>query len=300
MNELGAVILHYRHWPGVRDTIDALLDQGIDPRNVCIVDNASSDGSVQQIRSAYPQCPGIVELPENLGYATGMNAGIRSLRERDILLLTHETVLGAGSLGVLRDHLSTHPETGVVGPLLAFRDNTAIVFSEGGRFNSRMAISHRSAGEALVDHEHDEPREVDWLDGSCLLIRHEVVDTVGFLDERYFLYYEETDYQVRVRKHGWRIECVPAARAMQQPGRRPTALWVRNRLRFLRRNAPLPVFFRQALVDLQTVVRGPERRLTAYGLCGYFLRVDPRSLHHVSQGAIAVGQPPRTARPADS
>jgi GT2 family glycosyltransferase len=298
MRDLGAVVLHWRFWPRVQPTIDALLGEGIDPRNVRIVDNASGDGSIDQIRSAYHRCDGILELPTNRGYAAGMNAGIRSLDAKDVLLLTHETVLRSGSLDLLRDRLAAHSETGIVGPLLTFRDDPATVFSEGGRFNRRMAISHVSAGEPVADHEHDGPRPVDWLDGSCLLIRREVFDTVGLFDERYFLYYEETDFMARTSRRGWRIEVVPSARAMQQPGSKSTALWVRNRLRFLRRNASTRLFLRQAIVDVCTSLQGPERRLTARGLFGYVLGADPRDLYGPSSGVTGAAIPPPSARPA--
>jgi GT2 family glycosyltransferase len=284
MGELGAVILHYRHWPDVSATIDAVLAEGVEPAELRIVDNASGDGSVEAMRARYPAlADSIVSLPSNDGYASGMNAGIRSLAPRDVLLLTHETVLAPGSVGALRERLAERPDVGMVGPLLTFRSRPDTVYAAGGVFNRRMGIGHLHQGDALEQHIADPPLEVRWLDGACLLVRRAAFDDVGLFDEGYFLYYEETDFAARMYRRGWRIECVPAAHASQQPGQLPTALWVRNRLRFLRRNAPAQWFVRQALVDAFTAVRGPERALTAYGLAGYVARADPKRLHHASR-----------------
>jgi GT2 family glycosyltransferase len=287
MSDVGAVILHWRHWPEVRHAIDALLAEGVDPVNVRIVDNASGDGSVEQIRHAYPQGPEVLARPSNGGYAAGMNAGIRALGDRDVLLLTHETILLPGCIAALQARLEAEPGLGVVGPMLALKDDPQTVFSEGGRFNRRMAISHRSDGEPVADHRDDGPQPADWVDGSCLLIRREVFDTVGYFDEGYFLYYEETDFMARAGRLGWTIECVPSARALQQPGPRPIALWTRNRLRFLRRNASFGTFMRQALVDLRAVAMGPDRGLTALGLGGFLVHADPAALHRRSNRGTA-------------
>src|SRR5438552_12985576 len=99
-----------------------------------------------------------------------------------------------------------------------------------------MGIGHLHDGDATALHVDDEPLEVQWLDGACLLVRRTVFDGVGLFDDGFFLYYEETDFAARASRAGWRIECVPRAVVSQRPGRLPRALWVRNRLRFLWRN----------------------------------------------------------------
>src|SRR5438045_1858123 len=107
MSGFGVVILHYRHWPGVSATIEAVLAEGVQPEHIRIIDNASRDGSVESLRDAFPHlAPSIIELAYNNGYAAGMNAGIRALGDRDVLLLTHETVVGRGTIATLRRRLT--------------------------------------------------------------------------------------------------------------------------------------------------------------------------------------------------
>jgi GT2 family glycosyltransferase len=287
MSDLGAVILHYRHWPDVAVTIEAAIAQGLEPSMLRIVDNASGDGSLEAIREHFPRLvDSIVALPDNGGYGAGMNAGIRSLPECDVLLLTHETVLSPDSLDALRARLRDDPTIGMVGPLLTYRDAPATIYAEGGLFNRRMGIGHIHDGEPLDAHRNDEPRDVGWLDGACLLIRGAALRDVGPFDEDYFLYYEETDFAARMALRRWRIECAPTARASQQPGTLPRALWVRNRLRFLRRNASTRWFLRQLVVDARTCITGPDRAMTARGIVGFLVGTDPRVLHaHSSRPA---------------
>lgn len=289
MSELGAVILHYRHWPGIVSTIEATLAEGVAPAMLRIVDNASCDGSFDAVRAHFPhlaEC--FVALPDNDGYAAGMNAGIVALPECDVLLLTHETVLQPGSLQALRTRLDADPTIGMVGPLLTYRDAPDTVYAEGGTFNRRMGIGHLHDGDAITEHLDDEPVTVDWIDGACMLIRAAARQDVGLLDEGYFLYYEETDYAARLRRRRWRIECVPSARASQQPGVLPRALWVRNRLRFLRRNADLRWFLRQVTVDVRSCILGPDRALSARGLAGYALGWSPKRLYAMSTPSVDV------------
>jgi GT2 family glycosyltransferase len=77
------------------------------------------------------------------------------------------------------------------------------------------------------------------------LLRRAALDATGPISEDYFLYYEETDYFVRMRRRGWAVACVPAALGSQEPGRHPQALWVRNSLKFLADNAPRSVLARE-------------------------------------------------------
>jgi GT2 family glycosyltransferase len=277
MPDLAVVILHHRNWPDVRATVDAVLAEGVPHGDVLIVDNASFDGSVSRIRDAYPDIR-VQELLSNAGYAGGMNAGLRTVPDRDVLLLTHETILSSGSLVALTSELERNPRAGIVGPLLAYRDDPHRVFSAGGEFDRHMTTNHRRAGSEVERCRTEPTVAVEWLDGACLLVRRECRADVGELDEGYFLYFEETDYCCRARALGWTLSCVPAAVALQQPGGAPRALWVRNRLRFLRRHAGSKQFARRIAIDGVELVTGPLRAATARGLLGYAFSVDPREL----------------------
>jgi GT2 family glycosyltransferase len=245
-----AVVLHFRHWPLTARTIDALLAQSYPLAGVVVVDNDSGPEFVKTLRQELTPAVQLISLPTNAGYAAGMNAGLRHVAERcdAVLLLTHECVLAPDALAHLADRMTTSPRLGADGPLLGFLDQPDRVFSGGGLCDSRTwDLSHRTVPAAMDEWVDREPLVSDWLDGACVLLRTAAWRRVGPLREHYFLYFEEAEYMHRLRRAGWDIECVPSARAWQQPGGMALDVFVRNRLRFVRDTAPLWIQGREIL-----------------------------------------------------
>ncbi len=274
-----AVVLHYRSWPSVRETLDALLEQ-VPAEAVVIVDNASNDGSTAHIRNAYPDCR-LVEASDNLGYGAGMNLGVRHTTG-DVLLLTQDCVLSPGAIERLELRLTQYPELGVVGPLLADARSPDVIFSAGGVLEAGARQLHRRPPN-LRSADLDRPWiDTAWLDGACLLVRRAVLDRRRF-DEGYFLYFEDVEFCVRVGRDGWRIGCVPGALASQTPGVSfaAPALWTRNRLRFVWRNARL--HFASELIsttcDSGRSIRSKSGRLRLRGISALVTREDPVRLY---------------------
>ncbi len=247
--KIGAIVLHYRFWPEVRSTLDALLAQTRPPDRLVVVDNQSSDGSVPRLREAFPEID-VVEAQGNLGYGAGMNLGMKQLLDCGmdaILLLTHECRLAPDALEALVGRLEEQPTVAAVGPLLAYRSEPSVVFSAGGEIDRTMwRPRHFHIPRLVAGWVGSPPRDAEWLDGAAVLLRSDAVRGAGMLDEDYFLYFEETEYLLKLRRLGWSVECVPAALAWQEPGTRPTYLWIRNRLRFLARTAPKRHVLREA------------------------------------------------------
>lgn len=266
MERTGVVVLHFRHWPEVAATLDALLAQDPPPDRVVLVDNDSPPASVDAIRDRYPDVE-VVEAGGNLGYAGGMNIGLRRLLDDvdAVLLLTHEVVLAPGALDALVDRLDLATDVAAVGPVVATHEEPDRVFSAGGWIQERTwdTRHHRDPIE-LDAWEGQPPRRAEWLDGCCWLVRTSVLRQVGLLDEGFFLYFEELDLQRRVVEAGWVLECVPAAVAHQSSGGKPGYLWTRNRLRVLARHAP-----RRALArDLARVTYRAGRQAVGRGRSG--------------------------------
>jgi GT2 family glycosyltransferase len=231
---VGAVVLHYRLWPQVRSTLQGLLSQTRPPDDLIVVDNRSADGSLRELRAAFPRIE-VVETDDNVGYAGGMNVGTRMLMRRGVeavLLLTHECRLAPNALEEMVDRLEREPGLGAVGPLLGYRSRPEMVFSAGGIIDRRWRPKLVREPALMTTWAAAAPHAAEWLHGSCLLLRASAMRQAGEMDERYFLYFEETEYLLTLGRLGWRVECVPAALAWQEPGTQPTYLWVRNRLRF--------------------------------------------------------------------
>jgi GT2 family glycosyltransferase len=260
---IGAVVLQYRFWPHTKATIDALLTQELPPDHVVVVDNASGDGSVEEIRRSLPLVE-VVEADDNRGYGAGMNLGLERLEAAGadaVLLLTQECLLAPGALGALSQRLSDDPSLGAVGPLLAYRSRPDTLQSAGGLIDRRTWHAHRVRLPArLADWVGRDPHRVDWLNGAAMLLRTEAVRAAGPIDDQYFLYFEEVDYCQRLRNAGWLLECVPAALAWQEPGHKGTYLSVRNSLRFVARTGPRRLVVREAVRQVVFLARAARRQ----------------------------------------
>jgi GT2 family glycosyltransferase len=282
----------------VSSAVESLLSQTAPADHVIVVDNGSRDGSVVEIRRSFPDVE-VFETRVNLGYGGGMNAGIARLLGRGvdaILLLTHECRLDRDALRTLAERLEEEADVGAVGPLLGFIGEPGRVFSAGGRIERQTwRPRHQNKPTRVAAWVGRPPHSVEWLDGAAILLRSTAVREAGAIDEEYFLYFEEAEYLLRLQALGWRVECVPAAMAWQQPGTKPTYLWVRNRLRFLARTAPkrhvvretgrlAASVFRNGFVPNKKLSR-TERRDRKRALRDFLLRrwgADPESLNDVA------------------
>jgi len=182
----------------------------------CVVDNASSDGTLEAIRQRFPWVR-VVSLPRNLGFAAGSNAGLRALRGRHALLLNSDAQLVRGVLQRCISFLDAHPDVGVVGPQLLNPDgskqnsihNFPMLMTEllpKGVFQfffRRRFPSRRWTGDAPID--------VEAVVGAALFLRASLLREVGPLPEDYFFFLEETDWCLRVRAAGWRVVHLPPA-----------------------------------------------------------------------------------------
>jgi len=215
-----------------------------------VLDNASTDGSVDAIRTAFPQVE-VVQLTANLGYAGNNNVGIRqAMKEHPewILLLNEDTVLAPECLERMVEAGAADPRIGIIGPLVYHFDSPDVIQSAGGKLDRYWQASH--IGQNQRDYgQFIQPRDVDWISGCCIVIRRQVMEQVGVLDERYFYYWEETELCIRARKHRWRIVHVPQAKLWHKgvqvdykPGPCVTYYATRNRLLTLtKHHAPLLV-----------------------------------------------------------
>jgi GT2 family glycosyltransferase len=247
---IGATVLTYRFWPEVRPVLDALLAQSRAPDELVLVDNGSGDGSVDEMRRAYPQFD-LVEIPENRGPIAGMNVALTTCLAREVdavLILTHDCKLAPTALERLCARLEDDGRIGVAGPLFGWRSRPDTVWSAGGHIHPRnWDVGHAVDPPQLSAWVGRLPRQVDWVEGAGLLIRATAARATGLLHEGFFYYLDEADYQLRMRALGWRVDCVPSAVAWQEPGNPSSYIQVRNRLGFLARHAPTRFLARELL-----------------------------------------------------
>lgn len=165
-----------------------------------VVDNASQDTSTSLVRSAYPDVQ-VVENPENLGFATACNRGGKPHPSRYVLLLNNDVTLLPGSLQALVAFADAHPRAGALSPLMCWPD--------GRPQGPKLGLQGLWSREAV---------RMGWLPGTCLLLRREALDQVGWLDEDFFFYNEDLDLSWRLRKGGWDLYCLPSVRVRHIEG----------------------------------------------------------------------------------
>jgi GT2 family glycosyltransferase len=187
------------------------------PTELIVIDNASTDGSAEMVRAAFPAARLTVNR-ENNGFAAATNQGLAQSRGRYVLLLNPDTVGSPGYLEALISFLEQHPTAGAAGPRLVGRSGEDQVscfplptLSKELWRLFHLDRLHPFAAYPVADWGYEAPRQVESVQGACLLLRREALAEIGPLDERFFVYTEEIDLCRRLVNRGWRIFWVPRA-----------------------------------------------------------------------------------------
>lgn len=240
---------------------------------VIVVDNGSTDGTVEMLQRDYPGVR-LIENRENVGFARANNQGLAASRGRYLLLLNTDAFLRGPALARLVRFMDEHPDAGIVGPRLYFGDGTlqpscyafptlATEFY-GAIGLDRLFPRSRLFGRYRLGYwDMRDVREVDVVMGACLLARREVFEQIGGLDERFFMYSEEVDWCYRARQAGWRIYYVPQAEVTHLWGGTSRVLPVQtvvqlyhSRLLFFRKHyGPVTTAAYKAVLALACLVR---------------------------------------------
>lgn len=181
---------------------------------IVVVDNASLDDVVGLVQERYPSVT-LVKNNENLGYAGGNNVGIRHALDNDVewvCILNNDVTVASDFLEILLATAQAHPNVGVVTPLVAEMADRGRVWALGSAVNNATgAVTRLHAREPVARWLDQPPFEVDIASGAAMLVKREVLERVGLMDEDFFLYYEETDWCMRIRQAGYRILAVPTS-----------------------------------------------------------------------------------------
>jgi N-acetylglucosaminyl-diphospho-decaprenol L-rhamnosyltransferase len=238
---------------------------------VVVVDNASGDGSVERLR-ALPDPPRVLGMSENRGFAAGVNAGIEHTSAEFVIVLNPDTEVRPGALPALVAHLRAHPRTGVVAPLL---EGAGGQLAPNGyrRFPGLLTLAFDLCiplSYVLVYAPGLHPyamspaallagRPPAWVSGAAMGIRRAAYAQAGPLDEDFFLYFEETEWQQRVVSNGWAIELAPGARVCHlvrgggEDALAHSPYFVSSALRYLRMRG-VPVALSRAMLSISLLL----------------------------------------------
>ncbi|HEY6872638.1 MAG TPA: glycosyltransferase family 2 protein [Geobacteraceae bacterium] len=190
---------------------------------IWVVDNASSDGSVEAVRHAFPavRC---IENDRNLGFARANNLAIRQAHGRYVVLLNTDTVLTVSALATIFGFMERNRDVAICGGQLLNGDGSlqnsiasvpTLATEILNKSLLRLMFPERYPGK---ESRFDQPVEVESIIGACMVVAKEAIDGVGPLDESYFFFFEETDWCLSMKREGWRVFFHPQARIYHLQG----------------------------------------------------------------------------------
>ncbi len=249
---VAAVVLS---WNRREDTLACLRSlAAADPApHVIVVDNASSDGTAEAVRSEFPELR-LIENPSNLGFAEGNDVGIRHALAHGadhVLVLNNDTEVDPGFLTPLLEEAARREDAGALSPKILFAEPGDLIWFAGAEYEPRSGYNGRHRGyRERDDGRFDAVSETGRVCGAAMLVPREVLEKVGVFDPELFAYSEDTDWSLRAREAGYRHYVVPASKVWHKVSAAsggessPTALYydVRNALVVAERHAPLGTF----------------------------------------------------------
>jgi hypothetical protein len=242
------VILNWNGWKDTLACVESCRKLAYDNFHIVIIDNGSVDGSEHILRNALPNIE-LIQSGSNLGFAGGNNIGIHVALKHTaqyIWLLNNDTTVEIAALKALVEAAEKYPGAGIIGSkIFTYSDSNRLWFAGGFWRVAKLLLKIRGEGEEDRG-QYDQLREVDFITGCSLLIRASAVLDIGLLDERYFLYWEDTDWNARAAKHNWQILYAPGSivrHKVSSSFKRKTYeqayYYLRNKLLFFERHAPL-------------------------------------------------------------
>jgi GT2 family glycosyltransferase len=213
--KIGVVTVTYNSAQVIEGFLSCLLKQTFTEFILYVVDNSSSDDTL--VRLSQHADPKIVLIPndENIGIARGNNLGIRAALEagcESVLLINNDTEFGPDLLLDLRNGLRDH-RCDMIVPKIMYFDDSAKIWCAGGFFNRLKGYLGTHYGQDEIDQgQFDDLRQIEYAPTCCMLIRKEVFEQIGLMDERYFVYADDADFCLRAKRVGVVLVYLPTAK----------------------------------------------------------------------------------------
>ncbi len=226
MSSIAVIIVNHNTREHLRACLASVQQEALG--EVIVIDNASSDGSVEMVQAYYPQVV-LHASKENIGYGAAANLAVAFSTAKYVLLLNSDTLLQTGVLQALSIYLDRNPQAAVVGPRLVNPDGTLQASCHQTPGTLKWLFDNCTLSRliryipvlrnySLLTWSHNQARIVPWVLGAALAIRREAFEAVGGFDETFFMYFEETDICYRLNIEGWEVHFAPVATIMHVGG----------------------------------------------------------------------------------
>jgi GT2 family glycosyltransferase len=212
-HKVGVLLLNWNGGEFTIPCIHSLLAMSYPPWRILVWDNGSTDGSPDRIAQMFPQAC-VLQSPTNIGCSAGNNAGIRRLLEEGaeyVWVLNNDTVVDRECLSALLHEMQTDPGVAVATGKILYSTPPHLIWYAGADWKPwLLTVRHR--GQLNPDRgRYDQPADVEFVSGCCMLIRRSAFEAVGLFDERFFFYHEDVDWCLRASQAGLRLRYVPQA-----------------------------------------------------------------------------------------
>ena len=222
--KIAIIVLNFN---GLQDTLDCLdsirrLEKGKNTVEIIVVDNASTDGSVEAISKL--KDIDLITNEKNTGYSGGNNIGIKRALERQsdwILIINNDTIVDAG---LIKSLITATKQADIIYPKIYFApgfefhksrykksEQGRVIWYAGGRIDWQNVIGTHMGVDEVDAGQFSKRQDLDLATGACMFVNRKVFDTIGFFDEKYFLYLEDMDFSVRAKQVGFKIIFEPKA-----------------------------------------------------------------------------------------
>lgn len=276
--ELSVITVNYNGRKDTERLIESLRNHLSIPYELIVVDNGSMQNEAVALQEKYLFLK-TIRSERNLGFAGGNNLGIRQASGDYLLFLNNDTFIEDNSILSLVEAMRQKPSLGGVSPKILFADEEGGIQFAGYTPLSRITLRNRLIGYREEDKgQYDKQHPTPYLHGAAMLIRREAIESAGMMPEIYFLYYEELDWSLQIRRQGYTLEYNPSATVYHSESRSTG------------QNSPLRSFYitRNRLLFAQRNLNGAGRFLSI----GYQVTIAiPKSLFQtVVKGRFAVSK----------
>jgi len=208
------ILLNWNNEEDTIECIESLKKINYDNYKIIVVDNGSKEESISKIEKQYSDLC-IIKNESNLGFAGGNNIGIKYAIDNNadyVLLINNDTIVDENFLTELVEVGGADEKNGLLGSKIYFHSEKNRIWFVGGKVNWLKNKGTHIGLDEIDEGQYDKIKEVDYLTGCCLLIKKEVIERIGVLEEDYFLYYEDTDFSLRAQNEGYKCIYVPESK----------------------------------------------------------------------------------------
>ena len=213
LEKIAIILINYNGKEYNEECIKSIFESSYKNLEVIVVDNDSKDGSPELLREQFGEKINLIMAGKNLGFSGANNIGIRKAIEDGcdyVVLLNNDTLIDKNLISNMLN-ASKEENDAVISPKIYYYDNKDIIWSAGADMRWKKGVTDQRGINQKDDGSYDKREKVEFGTGCCLLIPSKVIKEVGYLADDYFLYYEDTDYCMRIREKGFNIVYEPTA-----------------------------------------------------------------------------------------